>query len=110
MLATHHSITLIVPGPYSPRNLRVLQNGVNSLLVSWSPLYYLPEIVTGYHISYQEQDGGHRGSVMTGESNLNTTITELIAGATYSISVAANSSTLPSYARSTSFTLRKCVS
>ena len=47
---------------------------------------------------------------MTGGSNLNTTITGLIAGATYSISVAANSNTLPSYARSTSFTIRKCVS
>ena len=60
--------------------------------------------------SYQELDGGHRGSVMTGESNLNTTITGLIAGATYSISVAANSSTLPSYPTSATFTLRKCVS
>ena len=93
MLATHHSITLIVPEPYSPRKLRVLQNGVNSLMVSWSPQYSgLYIIVTGYYISYQEQDGGHRGSLMTGESNLNTTITGLIAGATYSISVAANSS------------------
>ena len=110
MLATHHSITLIVPEPYSPRNLRVLQNGVNSLLVSWSPQYSGLYIVTGYYISYQEQDGGHRGSLMTGESNLTAAITGLIAGATYSISVAANSSTLPSYARSTSFTLRKCVS
>ena len=110
MLAIHHSITLIVPEPWYPGDLRVLQNGLYSLLVSWSPPVYRPNIVTGYHISYQEQDGGHRGSVMTGESNLNTTITGLIAGATYSISAAVNSSTLPGYAMSTSFTIRKCVS
>ena len=95
------------PAPYSPLNLRVLsQNGLTSLLVSWSPPYNNGlDIVTGYHISYQEQDGGHRGSVMTEESYLNTTITGLIAGATYSISVAANSSTLPSYPTTTTFTL-----
>ena len=99
-----------VPAPYSPYDSRVSQNGLNSLLVSWSPPNNRPDRVTGYHISYQEQDGGHRGSVMTGESNLNTTITGLIAGATYSISVAANSSTLPSYPTSATFTLGKCIS
>ena len=107
-LAIMYILTLLVLAPYSPRYLRVSQNGLNSLLVSWSPPYYRLDIVAGYHISYQEQDGGHRGSVMTEESNLNTTITALIAGATYSISVAANSSTLPSYPTTTTFTLSMC--
>ena len=101
------------PAPYTPLNLRVLsQNGLTSLLVSWSPPRYLPDIVTRYHISYQEQDqeqdGGHRGSVMTGESNHTAAITGLIAGATYSISVVTNSSTLPSYPTTTTFTISMC--
>ena len=74
--------------------------------MSWSPPRYRT-IVTGYHISYQDQDGGHRGSVMTGETNHTATITGLIAGATYSISVAANSSTLSSTATRITFNLRK---
>ena len=102
-------LTLFVSVPYSPRYLRVSQNGLNSLLLLWGPPHYKHGvIVTGYHISYQEQDGGHRGSAMTGGSNRTATITGLIAEATYSIRVAANSSTLPSYPTISTFTLSMC--
>ena len=52
--------------------------------------------MTGYIIYYQQQDGGHNGSEMTGATAITTTITGLMAGATYSITMVAISSTLPS--------------
>ena len=50
--------------------------------------------MTGYIIYYQQQDGGQRLSLTTGGTSVN--ITGLITGATYSISVASTSGTLPS--------------
>ena len=52
--------------------------------------------MTGYTIYYQQQDGGPSGSVEAGQHDTSITIPGLIAGATYSISIVANSSTLPS--------------
>ena len=46
---------------------------------------------------------------MTEESTLNTTITGLIAGTTYSVSVVASSSTLFSKEKSATITIRKFV-
>ena len=69
------------------------QNGLESLLVSWTPG---ESIVTGYIISYRQQDGVHSGSVNVNETVISTIITGLMIGATYSISVVATSSTLPS--------------
>ena len=74
--------------------MRVSQNGLNSLLVSWTPSQG-PDL-TGYTVYYQQQDGGPSGSVEAGQNDTSITIPELIEGATYSISIVANSSTLPS--------------
>ena len=52
--------------------------------------------MTGYTIYYQQQDGGPSGSVEAGQYNTSITIPGLIVGATYSISIVAKSSTLPS--------------
>ena len=52
--------------------------------------------MTGYTIYYQQQDGGPSGSVEAGQNDTSITIPELIVGATYSISIVANSSKLPS--------------
>ena len=54
--------------------------------------------MTGYIISYQQQDGGHSDSVTVNESDTvtSTIITGLLIGATYSISVVSTSNTLPS--------------
>ena len=52
--------------------------------------------MTGYIIYYQQQDGGHNGSEMAGATATTATITGLMTGATYSITVVATSSTLSS--------------
>ena len=52
--------------------------------------------MTGYTVYYEQQDGGVNSSVEAGQNDTSITIPGLIAGATYSISIVANSSTLPS--------------
>ena len=67
----------------------------DSVVVSWTPPSGKPD-VTGYIIYYQ-QDGGQRLSENAGATAATTTtITGLIVGATYSFTMVANSSTLPS--------------
>ena len=74
----------------------VTQNGLNSLLVTWTPS--AGPNVTGYTIFYQQQDGEHnpKHSMEAGETDSSVTITGLMRGATYNISIVANSNTLPS--------------
>ena len=79
--------------PSPPSNVIVSQNGLESLLVSWTAG---ESIVTGYIISYQQQDGVHSDSVAVNETVTSTIITGLMIGATYSISIVATSNTLPS--------------
>jgi hypothetical protein len=74
----------------------VSQNGLNSLLVTWTPSEGPNVDVTGYTVIYQQIDGRLYGSVTAKNTNTNINITGLIAGANFSISVLANSSTLPS--------------
>ena len=52
--------------------------------------------MTGYIISYQQQDGGHSDPVTVNDTVTSTIITGLMIGATYSISIVATSNTLPS--------------
>ena len=53
--------------------------------------------MTGYIISYKQQDGVHSDPVNVNETTVTSTIiTGLMIGATYSISIVATSSTLPS--------------
>ena len=52
--------------------------------------------VTGYTIYYREIHVGYTESVTTGRRDTSATITGLIVGATFSISVSATSDTLPS--------------
>ena len=75
--------------------MTVSQNGVDSVQVSWTPPLVEPA-VTGYIIYYHQQDGGHTGSEMAGVTATTTTITGLIPGATYSITMVATSNMLPS--------------
>ena len=82
------------PAPSPPSAVSVSQNGLDSVLVSWTPPSGEPD-VTGYIIYYQ-QDGGQRLSENAGATATTVTITGLIAGATYSIIMVATSSTLPS--------------
>ena len=89
-------VSLFTPAPSPPSGVTVSQNGVDSVQVSWTPPSGEPA-VTGYIIYYyQQQDGGHNGSEMAGATATTATITGLMAGATYSITMVATSSTLPS--------------
>ena len=82
------------PALSPPSAVNVSQNGLDSVLVSWTPPSGESD-VTGYIIYYQ-QDGGQRISENAGATATTATITGLIAGATYSISMVATSRTLPS--------------
>ena len=77
--------------------MTVFQNGLDSVQVSWTPPSGEPA-VTGYIIYYQQQDGGHTNSkkLKAKKAATTATITGLIQGATYSITMVATSSTLPS--------------
>ena len=84
----------ILLGPSPPSNVGVSLNGLNSLLVTWTPS--VGPYVTGYTVIYQQVDGGLSGSVTAAETETSVVITGLIAGASFSITVSADSSTLPS--------------
>ena len=90
-----HLTVGLSPAPSPPSGVTVSQNGVDSVQVSWTPPSGEPT-VTGYIIYYQQQDGGHNGSVMAGANAITANITGLMTGATYSITMVATSSTLPS--------------
>ena len=62
--------------------------------MTWTPSEG-PDI-TGYTVIYQQIDGQQYGSVTAKDTDTNINITGLIAGANFSISVLANSNTLPS--------------
>ena len=87
--------------------MEISQNGQTSLLVTWR-YSSSQSALTGFHISYIQRGGGHNGSVTAGVDETNATIEGLVAGGTYSISVVANSSTLPSHPTTQYFTLRMC--
>ena len=80
------------PAPSPPSAVSVSQNGLDSVLVSWTPPSGEPD-VTGYIIYYQ-QDGGQRLSENVGAAATTATITGLITGAIYSVSMMATSSIL----------------
>ena len=83
------------PAPSPPSGVTVFLNELDSVQVSWTPPSGEPT-VTGYIIYYQQQDGGHTGSKMAEDTATTATITGLMTGATYSITMVATSSTLPS--------------
>ena len=83
--------------PSSLSNVSVYQNGLSSVLVSWTSedptaTGYNTYYIILYIIYYQQQDGEERFSLATATS---ATITGLIAGATYSFSVASTSGSTP---------------
>ena len=84
------------PAPDPPSGLTASQNGLDSALVSWTA----PSggaAVTGYTIYYQ-QEGGERSSASAGASATSATISGLMEGATYMITMTATSNTLSSIA------------
>ena len=75
-----------VPSP--PSNVQVSQNGLNSVLVTWTPS---GRYVTGYTIFYQQQGEQTISTIRVGNIT-RATISGLITGSTYNISVSAESS------------------
>ena len=84
------------PAPSPPSAVSVSQNGQDSVLVSWTPPSGGPD-VTGYIIYYRYYTicGSWWFTEYAGATATNATITGLIAGATYYISMVVISSTLP---------------
>ena len=85
-------VYLIAADP--PTALMAVQDGLTSILVSWTAPASGGACVTGYRISYQTGDSEE--SVTVGDAATNSTLTVLQSGATYNISIVALSSTLPS--------------
>ena len=80
--------------PSPPSDVSVSQNGLDSVLVSWTSG---DPTATGYIIYYQQhQPQQQRFLLVEGADATIATITGLITGVTYSISVASTSGTLPS--------------
>ena len=103
-----HIINLLVissytpesPAPSPPSAVSVSQNGLDSVLVSWTPPSGEPN-VTGYIIYYWNYVCDYyyfewRYSENVEATATTATITGLIAGATYYITMMTTSSTLPS--------------
>ena len=80
--------------------MRVFQNGLNSLLVTWAASG--GGNITGYTIFYQQIDGGHSGLVEVKGTDTSISIRGLISGATYEITIVANLSTFQSAAATAS--------
>ena len=81
--------------PSPPSDVTVSQNGVGSVQVSWTPPSGEPS-VTGYIIYCQQQHGEHSDSTRAVGYATTANIAGLITGATYFITMVANSNTLPS--------------
>lgn len=94
ILCVHLTVDL-PPAPSPPSGVTVSQNGVDGVQVSWTPPSGEPT-ATGYVMYYQQPNRGHTGSVIAGATSTTATITGLMTGATYSITMVATSSTLPS--------------
>ncbi|CAI8021976.1 Down syndrome cell adhesion molecule homolog, partial [Geodia barretti] len=90
---SNDSARLNVTAPSPPSDVKLSQNGLRSVLVSWTS--GVPA-VTGYVVYYQEQNGEQNGSVTAEGSESAANITGLNPGTNYSIEIVATSSTLPS--------------
>ena len=81
-----HTDTLL-SGPSPPSNVRAVQDGLTSVRVTWTPPSPLGE-TTGYRISYTGRCSCGSVDVNGGNTN-NYTLTNLVQGVTYTISITA---------------------
>ena len=89
-----------------PTNLSLVQEGLGSVRVSWSPPTPLGD-TTGYRIYYS---GSSSGSVdVSGGSTDNHLVTSLQSGAGYTITIVATSLHLPSERIAAAITLGKAI-
>ena len=87
---------LLAPDP--PVDLSVSQNGMNSVLVSWTPATTGSISPTGYTITLHplQDSPGEPVTATAGPTDTSTTVFDLIERAIYSVSIVANSNTLSS--------------
>ena len=86
-------VSFLSPVASAPTNLMAVQEGLTNVRVSWSPPTPLGD-TTGYRISYS---GGSSGSVDVSDGSTNIhTLTGLMNGASYTISIVGTSQYLPS--------------
>ena len=80
-----------------------VQEGLTSIRVSWTISSY----ANGYRIDYKSSDDSHESVRISDGSNNTIHISNLIIGATYTISIVATSQHLPSTAVDDQVTLSK---
>ena len=98
-------IKVIGPVASAPTNLTAVQEDLTSIRVSWSPPTPLGD-TTGYRIYYSDSDSSDSVDVSGGSTD-NYTLTGLVMGATYTISIEATSQHFPSGRVETIITLCK---
>ena len=84
-----------MPALSLPTGISILQSGLNSILVSWSPA---PEPFVTEYIIYYNKTEALKATVTVPKNETNSTINNLIVGATYVFKIVANSTTIPSEA------------
>ena len=72
-----------------------VQSGPTSIRVTWTPPDPLDGI-TGYRIHYTTGEGSSGSQTVSGGNTMTHTLTGLTNGETYTISIVATSSTVPS--------------
>ena len=99
--STHCFCTLITyqnltpPGTQPPTDVAGVQDGSTSIRVTWTPPSPLGD-TTGYRIHYTNGGGSSDSQTVSGGNTMTHTLTGLTNGETYTISIVATSSALPS--------------
>ena len=91
------------PEPSPPSDVTAIQDGPTSIRVSWTP----SSDATGYMIHYTSVSDSGNETVIDGSTETHT-LTGLVNGETYNISVAATSDTLPSESVAADTTVSLC--
>ena len=94
---TYHLSKLNPSGPSPPTDVAGVQDGPTSIRVTWTPPDPL-DGVTGYRIHYTTGGGSSGSQPVSGGNTMSHTLTGLTNGDSYTISIVAQSNTLPSSA------------
>ena len=84
-------MTNFSPGTSPPSDVTAVQDGPTSIIVSWTP----SSDATGYRIHYTSVSDSGNETVSDGSTETHT-LTGLVNGETYNVSVVATSDSLPS--------------
>ena len=83
-------IVLQISGPSPPIDVTGVQDGPNSIRVTWTPPSPLGD-TTGYRIHYTNGGGSSGSQTVSGGNTMSHTLTGLTNGETYTMSIAATS-------------------